>query len=41
MAINSLIGLAAATLILLVIAIYANTHRAEDHKQGKQSKDKE
>jgi hypothetical protein len=34
MAINSLVGLAAATLILLVIAIYANTHRAEDQRKG-------
>jgi hypothetical protein len=41
MAINSLIGLGAATLILLVISIYANTHRAEDHKKDKQGKDKE
>jgi hypothetical protein len=41
MAIESLIAFGAATLVLLVISIYANKHRAEDQRKGKQSKGKE
>jgi hypothetical protein len=41
MAIESLIAFGAATLVLLVISIYANKHRAEDHKKGQQGKNEE
>jgi hypothetical protein len=41
MAIESLIAFGAATLVLLVISIYANKHRAEDQRTDKQGKDKE
>jgi hypothetical protein len=38
MAIESLIAFGAATLVLLVISIYANKHRAEDHKKANKAK---
>lgn len=39
MAIESLIAFGAATLVLLAISIYANKHRAEDHKKDKHCHD--
>jgi len=39
MAIESLVAFGLATFVLLMVSIYANKHRSEDHKKHAQHQD--